>query len=52
MTAQNQAAVPSLIPLGRRGDVDEVASIVAMLAQNGYMTGQTISVNGGWYMTS
>lgn len=52
MTAANQAAVPRLIPLGRRGHVEEVASIVAMLAENGYVTGQTISVNGGWYMTS
>jgi len=24
---------------------------VVMLAQNGYITGQTINVNGGWYMS-
>jgi 3-oxoacyl-[acyl-carrier protein] reductase len=31
--------------------VGEVADVVVMLASNGYITGQTISVNGGWYMT-
>jgi len=24
---------------------------LVMLASNAYITGQTISVNGGWYMT-
>lgn len=28
-----------------------VADVVVMLAGNGYITGQTVSVNGGWYMT-
>jgi len=28
-----------------------VADLVVMLASNGYITGQTINVNGGWYMT-
>ena len=37
------------IPVGRFGDVDEVASVVRLLATNGYITGQTINVNGGWY---
>jgi 3-oxoacyl-[acyl-carrier protein] reductase len=31
--------------------VDDVALVAVMLAMNGCMTGQTISVNGGWYMT-
>ena len=30
---------------------DEVAQAVLFLAQNGYVTGQTIHVNGGWYMS-
>jgi len=29
----------------------DVASVAVMLAMNDYMTGQTISVNGGWYMS-
>lgn len=42
-------ATPALIPVGRFGTVDEVAGVVVMLVKNGYMTGQTINVNGGWY---
>ena len=51
MVRNNPRAKPDLIPIGRFGVVDEVAEIVVMLAGNGYMTGQTISPNGGWYMT-
>jgi len=40
-----------LIPMGHFGAVDDVASVAVMLAMNDYMTGQTISVNGGWYMS-
>jgi 3-oxoacyl-[acyl-carrier protein] reductase len=29
-----------------------VAEVAVMLARNGYITGQTINVNGGWYMSS
>ncbi len=39
------------IPLGHLGDTNDVADVAVMLARNDYMTGQTISVNGGWYMT-
>ena len=39
---------PALIPLGRFGTVGDV---VVMLATNGYITGQTINVNGGWCMS-
>ena len=40
------------IPLGRFGQVDEVAGLVAYLASPaaGYITGQTIHINGGMYM--
>ena len=47
-----RGADPKLIPLGRMGDPDEVAELCVLLARNGYMTGQTINVNGGMYMTS
>ena len=40
-----------LIPVGRMGTVEETADVVVMLAKNGYITGQTINVNGGWYMS-
>jgi 3-oxoacyl-[acyl-carrier protein] reductase len=44
-------ARPDPIPLGRFGTVDEVADAAVLLATNGYMTGQTLNVNGGWYMS-
>lgn len=52
MIRNNPRIKPDLIPIGRFGTVEEVAEIVVLLAANGYMTGQTISPNGGWYMTS
>jgi 3-oxoacyl-[acyl-carrier protein] reductase len=48
MVTSNPNAKPNLIPMGRFGSVDDVASVAAMLAMNDYMTGQTVSVNGGW----
>lgn len=50
MITNNPRARPDLIPTGRFGTVEEVAQVAVMLAQNGYITGQTINVNGGWYM--
>lgn len=52
MVTSNPNASPRLIPMGHFGKVEDVASIAVMLACNEYITGQTISVNGGWYMTS
>jgi 3-oxoacyl-[acyl-carrier protein] reductase len=51
MVTNNLNATAQLIPMGHFGSVDDVSSVAVMLAMNGYMTGQTISVNGGWYMT-
>jgi 3-oxoacyl-[acyl-carrier protein] reductase len=51
MVTSNPNASPELIPMRHFGSVDDVASIAVMLATNDYMTGQTLSVNGGWYMT-
>jgi 3-oxoacyl-[acyl-carrier protein] reductase len=51
MVAANPRARPDLIPVGRFGEIEEVAEVALMLAQNGYITGQTINVNGGWYMS-
>ncbi|HEX9080104.1 MAG TPA: 3-oxoacyl-ACP reductase family protein [Desulfuromonadaceae bacterium] len=41
---------PDLIPVGRFGTADEIAAVAVMLACNGYITGQTINVNGGRYL--
>jgi len=51
MVRSNPNASPDLIPMRHFGSVDDVASVAVMLARNEYMTGQTISVNGGWYMS-
>lgn len=51
MVTSNPNARPDLIPVGRFGTVEETADVAVMLARNGYITGQTINVNGGWYMT-
>jgi len=51
MVTSNLRAKPELIPVGRFGEVREVGAVVVMLATNAYITGQTINVNGGWYMS-
>ncbi len=51
MVRQNLNASPKLIPAGRFGDVEETAEAAVLLAGNGYITGQTINVNGGMYMS-
>lgn len=41
---------PDQIPVGRFGTAEEIAGVAVMLACNGYITGQTINVNGGRYL--
>ena len=47
-----RAAISDQVPANRLGETDEVASTVVFLASNeaGYITGETIHVNGGMYM--
>jgi 3-oxoacyl-[acyl-carrier protein] reductase len=51
MLASNPAFKPDMIPVGRFGEIEEVADAALMLAGNGYITGQTINVNGGYYLS-
>ena len=39
--------VTARIPVGRAGSGEEIAQAVLLLVSNGYMTGQTLAVNGG-----
>ncbi|MBI0325911.1 3-oxoacyl-ACP reductase FabG [Burkholderia plantarii] len=50
---EQQAALKTQIPLGRLGSTDDIAHAVAFLAspQAGYITGTTLHVNGGMYMS-
>jgi len=51
MVTKNMTARPEMVPVGRFGAPEEVAAAAVLLARNGYITGQTINVNGGWYMS-
>ncbi len=52
LSAEQRARLLSSIPLQRLGSVTEVAAAVAFLAspEAGYITGQTLHINGGMYM--
>jgi 3-oxoacyl-[acyl-carrier protein] reductase len=51
MIKNNPNIKPELIPLQRFGKPEEVSEVVLLLVNNGYINGQTINVNGGWYMS-
>ena len=52
LTPEIQEAIKKQIPLGTLGQPQDVAAAVAFLAapESGYITGQTLHVNGGMYM--
>lgn len=52
MVRSDLRITPDRIPVGRFGRPEEVAEVAVMLARNGYITGQSINVNGGLYPTS
>jgi 3-oxoacyl-[acyl-carrier protein] reductase len=49
---QQKTAILSKVPLGTLGDVEDVAAATAFLlsSESKYITGHTLSVNGGLYM--
>jgi len=52
LTDDQKSLMLGQIPLGRLGDPEEIAKVVAFLASDSgaYITGETIHVNGGMYM--
>ena len=52
LTAEQRTALLQSVPLGRFGSAQEVAALVTYLAspQAGYITGQTLHINGGMYL--
>ncbi len=51
LTNNPRAPKPEALPMGRYGRPEEVAEMAVMLAHNAFITGQTLQVNGGVYMT-
>ncbi|MCF6093160.1 SDR family oxidoreductase [Microaerobacter geothermalis] len=51
-TSEEIADIVKEIPVGRMGRAEEIASLVSHLVSpnSSYITGQIISVNGGWYL--
>ena len=52
LTEEQQAKLIEQIPLNRMGQPEDIAHVVAFLvsSQAGYITGETLHVNGGMYM--
>lgn len=50
---QHKETLLAQIPLGRLGEAEEIAAVVGFLASAGgsYVTGETVHVNGGMYMS-
>ena len=51
MSDADKEALTKVIPLGRLGRSIDVAKTILLLAENDFITGQTIDVNGGWWMS-
>lgn len=53
LAEEHKQTLQAQIPLGRLGQPEEIAAVVGFLASEagGYVTGETIHVNGGMYMS-
>ena len=50
ITPEEMAALQEEIPADRLGTPEEAAELILQLAQApGYLTGQVITMDGGWY---
>jgi NAD(P)-dependent dehydrogenase (short-subunit alcohol dehydrogenase family) len=49
LSENSRARINESIPLGRQADCDEIAEAIAFLvAGPDYITGSTVTVDGGW----
>lgn len=51
MAASLPRLTPDLVPIGRFGTAEEIAAVALLLVRNGYITGQTMNINGGRYFS-
>jgi 3-oxoacyl-[acyl-carrier protein] reductase len=51
MSDADKEALTKVIPLGRLGRSIDVAKTILLLAETDFITGQTIDINGGWWMS-
>ena len=49
---KSNSTIKAVHSLRRFGNPDGVADVVLLIPTNEYITGQTISINGVWHMTS
>ena len=49
-TPEKMAEFKAATPLKRLGQPEEIAAAVAFLVDSLFMTGETVDVNGGWFM--
>jgi 3-oxoacyl-[acyl-carrier protein] reductase len=49
LTPEMKARESAKIPLGRGGTCEEIADSVLFVVRNGYVTGETININGGMH---
>lgn len=48
LSEQELKEIENEIPIGRIGDAKDIANCVKALIENEYITGQVITVDGGW----
>ena len=53
LTDEQKTAILDMVPMHRMGHADEIANAVSFLAseKSAYITGQTLHINGGMYMS-
>lgn len=49
-TPEKMAEFKASTPMQRVGQAEEIAAAIAFLVDSLYMTGETIDINGGWFM--